>query len=358
MICCRSSSHTFSSIPITPTSPAQPAASSLSMRSSQDRLRAGRGLRYQEGGADILPHELELLCFLMLMYGLVLCSSGCPCSDSYAGHYIPAFGYKIHMENKAGSKPMPLTGLAIGDGWVDPIHMIPAYPQLMHVISATDLQQTAVVQSYCDNITALIEAEQYTAAFDIWDQMLNGDVWPYGNYFHNITGLNDYDNYMRTNAPVSFGYFSRFVTRSDIRAKIHVGDLPFNSGHECEMHLLGDFMKTLRPEIGVLMDNYKVLVYSGQLDVIIAPVLTDRFLPYVNWTGQAQLDQAPRYIWKVSPSDTEIAGYARVVNVGGNFTRVVLRGAGHIVPHDQPARAYDMMDRFIHNLPYSPKQEQ
>jgi hypothetical protein len=24
-------------------------------------------------------------------------------------------------------------------------------------------------------------------------QFLNGDVWPYGNYFHNVTGLNDYD---------------------------------------------------------------------------------------------------------------------------------------------------------------------
>ena len=36
--------------------------------------------------------------------------------------------------------------------------------------------------------------------------MLNGDVYPYPNYFHNITGSNDYDNFLRTNAPEVFGW--------------------------------------------------------------------------------------------------------------------------------------------------------
>ena len=43
-------------------------------------------------------------------------------------------------------------------------------------------------------------AGQMKQAFDVWDEMLNGDIYPYPNYFHNITGLNDYDNFINSAA--------------------------------------------------------------------------------------------------------------------------------------------------------------
>jgi hypothetical protein len=36
-------------------------------------------------------------------------------------------------------------------------------------------------------------------------------LWP---DFHNITGLNDYDNYMNTNAPADFDYYAPCVAGS------------------------------------------------------------------------------------------------------------------------------------------------
>lgn len=57
----------------------------------------------------------------------------------------------------------------------------------------------------------------------------------------------------------------------------------------------------------------QLLMYSGQLDVIVAAPLTERFLRTVNWTGAADYRTAPRYHWKVQPSDTEVAGYVRQV---------------------------------------------
>ena len=44
-------------------------------------------------------------------------------------------------------------------------------------------------------------AGQMKQAFDVWDEMLNGDIYPYPNYFHNITGLNDYDNFINSATP-------------------------------------------------------------------------------------------------------------------------------------------------------------
>lgn len=60
-------------------------------------------------------------------------------------------------------------------------------------------------------------------------------------------------------------------------------------------------------------------MYSGQLDVIVAAPLTERFLPTVNWTGAAEYKKAPRFHWKVQPTDTEVAGYVRQV---GEFYQV------------------------------------
>ena len=63
----------------------------------------------------------------------------------------------------------------------------------------------------------------------------------------------------------------------------------------------------------------QVLIYSGQLDVIVAAPLTERFLPTVNWSRAAEFRKAPRFPWKVQPNDTEVAGYVRQV---GEFFQV------------------------------------
>lgn len=53
-------------------------------------------------------------------------------------------------------------------------------------------------------------------------------------------------------------YFSQFVTLPTVRRAIHVGNLTFHDGSEVEKHLLQDVMKSIKPWLGVLMDNYRV----------------------------------------------------------------------------------------------------
>lgn len=53
-------------------------------------------------------------------------------------------------------------------------------------------------------------------------------------------------------------YFSQFVTLPKVRHAIHVGNLTFHDGSEVEKHLLQDVMKSIKPWLGVLMDNYRV----------------------------------------------------------------------------------------------------
>ncbi|XP_075883517.1 putative serine carboxypeptidase CPVL [Nelusetta ayraudi] len=264
--------------------------------------------------------------------------------ESYAGKYVPAISYYIHKSNPTAKVKINLVGMAIGDGLCDPEMMLGGYGDFMYQTGMIDEQQRDYVDQQTSLGTKLIQQKKWLEAFEVFDSLLNGDITSVPSFYQNATGCTNYYNYLMCQEPEDQGYFSQFVTLQTVRRAIHVGNLTFNDGSEVEKHLLQDVMQSIKPWLGVLMDNYRVLMYSGQLDVIVAAPLTERFLTTVNWTGAAEYKKAPRFHWKVQPGDTEVAGYVRSV---GEFYQVIIRGGGHILPYDQPARSFDMIDRFL-----------
>jgi vitellogenic carboxypeptidase-like protein len=283
--------------------------------------------------------------------------------ESYAGHYVPGLAYKIHQENAKieealkrtghsgtnGKVTIPLTSLAIGDGWIDPYVQMGAYPDMLFNIGVADLKEKAKFKEYVATSQKFIEQGNMYQAFTVWDQMINGDIFPYPNYYHNVTGSNDYDNFMDTNEAADIGYYYPFVTAANTRKAAHVGDAVYNDGSKCEMNLVNDFMVSFRDEMSVLLESYKVLIYSGQLDVIIGAALTETMLPTIPWSGQKEFTQADKKVWRVQPTDTEVAGYVQQFS---RLTYALVRGAGHLVPYDQPSRALDMIERWVGDLPF------
>lgn len=55
--------------------------------------------------------------------------------ESFAGHYIPAFASKI-VQNKTflAATKVTIKGVAIGDGWVDPINQMNFYDSLLYSV--------------------------------------------------------------------------------------------------------------------------------------------------------------------------------------------------------------------------------
>jgi vitellogenic carboxypeptidase-like protein len=90
------------------------------------------------------------------------------------------------------------------------------------------------------------------------------------------------------------------------------------------------------PELLILIANYKVMIYSGNLDIIVGAPLTEGFMSKLDFNGSVAFHAAPRVPYKEVGSQ-EVAGY---VKHAGNLTQVVVRGAGHILPHDQPERVF------------------
>jgi vitellogenic carboxypeptidase-like protein len=50
-----------------------------------------------------------------------------------------------------------------------------------------------------------------------------------------------------------------------------------------------------------------------------------------------------------------VSGYVREAKT---MTQIIIRGAGHIAPHDQPVRALDMINHMVHGTAFGPATKQ
>jgi len=269
--------------------------------------------------------------------------------ESYAGKYIPAISYKIHQANKNlddKTRKINFQGMAIGDGLCDPVSMTD-YGNFLYGVGLLDAVQKEEFKKQSEMAVDFIHNKEWIKAFEVFDNLLNGDTTGYPSLFANETGFHYYFNYLYTDEPKDMGYYPGYLEKPETRSGIHVGNLTYNSGEEVEKHLLADIMQSTKPWIEELIDaGYKVLIYNGQLDVIIAHSLTQSFVDSMTWKDKSQFDNSPRQKWYVGP---ELAGYSKSF---GNFTQVLVRNAGHMVPYDQPKWSFDMINRFTDRKPF------
>jgi serine carboxypeptidase-like clade 4 len=83
--------------------------------------------------------------------------------ESYAGHYVPAFGRAILASNSIYSKN--LKGIAIGNGWTDPIEQYAQFgPFALNagIINNKTAEEAAKMYPQCE---ALILAKNFTEAY-------------------------------------------------------------------------------------------------------------------------------------------------------------------------------------------------
>jgi vitellogenic carboxypeptidase-like protein len=265
--------------------------------------------------------------------------------ESYAGKYVPAISYKIYQEGSAAK--FNLTGLIIGDGLIDPESQS-RYAELLYQVGMLDENEALEFYAQQNQAVDLIQKKDFLGAFKIFDELLNGDLTGFPSYFTNVTGSTNYFNFLLTSSPADQDYAGEYQVSDAVRKALHVGNSTFGDGKKVEEHLTNDIMDSVKPWLQELLDHYRVLLYSGQLDVIVGAPLTAHMITTFEWSGAKAWPDAEKRIWKVDPKDEEVAGYVRNVN---QFYYVIVRNAGHMVPYDQPRAALNMVNNFISGNP-------
>lgn len=58
---------------------------------------------------------------------------------------------------------------------------------------------------------------------------------------------------------------------------------------------MNDVMQSITSWLTELLNNYRVLIYNGQLDIIVAYPLTENYLQKIYFNGANQYKTAKRY---------------------------------------------------------------
>ncbi|XP_012264672.1 venom serine carboxypeptidase [Athalia rosae] len=265
--------------------------------------------------------------------------------ESYGGKYVPAVSHAIKDFNIKADLKINLKGLAIGNGLTDPENQM-VYGDYLYQIGLLDSNGRDLFHQLEEEGRKLIQAKKFDEAFGVFDKLLNGDSGG-GTLFKNLTGFDFYFNYLHNKDSQESDWMSEWVQRVDVRRAIHVGNNSFHTEDKTvEEHLKSDIMQSLAILIADLTQHYRVILYNGQLDIIVAYPTTENYLKNLKWAGAEEYKKAVRKQWWV---DKELAGYSKTA---GNLTEVLVRNAGHMVPSDQPRWALDLILRLTRNKPF------
>lgn len=260
--------------------------------------------------------------------------------ESYAGKYVPALSYTIHEKNPTSKVKINLKGLAIGNGLTDPINQL-NYGDYLYQLGLVDFNGREKFHAYEEKGRAFINQSKYDEAFEIFNELLDGDLNSPPTLFQNLTGFNFYFNYLCTKDNNESDWMSQWIQSASARRAIHVGNYSFNvENSKVENHLKNDITRSEADKVAALLQHYKVLIYNGQLDIIVAYPLTENYLMNLQWPGAEVYKKAQRRVWKVGD---EIAGYVKHAD---NLIEILVRNAGHMVPADQPKWAFDLISRL------------
>ncbi len=259
--------------------------------------------------------------------------------ESFAGVYVPMLATNILAGNAAGEPAIRLRGIGVGDGWVDPIVQEATYGKYAYAHGLIGhSEQQEVSARYADCKQAIIDSGPVASREA--DKICN----KIEEYITEVSGgANVYD--VRIIGDYDFSTIGRYLDQPDARQALHVapGVPPWTDTSKRVAYLLELGEQNSAAEFyPPLFGEIDVLIYNGVYDMDCNFMGTDDWLAALQWPERDEFVAAPRTPWILGGD--EVAGHVRSV---GRLTQVLVAGAGHLVPMDQPARALALFEGFV-----------
>ena len=264
--------------------------------------------------------------------------------ESFAGRYNPMLAHAILKHNDSGNVCINLAGIGVGDGWVAPLIQESSYGDYAYAHGLINLpQKQKVNELFAECEIAVIDSGPVASAEA--DKICT----KIEEYIVKVSGgINVYD--VRKTGDYTFSNIGRYLDQPEVRNSLHVSPLvgSWKSTSDIVAAILErgeqDSAAHLFPE---LFEKMKVLIYNGLYDMDCNFMGTDAWLASIEWLDGDEFNATARTPWN---ADGKLLGHTRKV---GKLTQVIVDGAGHLVPMDQPGSALTMLKNFMHNLSFA-----
>lgn len=294
--------------------------------------------------------------------------------ESYAGHYNTIFTNHILKQNdklKNGDVRIRIKGAAIGNGWVDPYYQYTG-AEAAYGHGLIGMSEVAAFDEKEIQCQRELSQEKYNVGvcFDLVDEIVSQSYGKGSNY-----KISSYD-IRRVEGPgiprfppghtIVEGYLGhwplsgeegtlpdditpRAIKALHAEASVASGqrykectDPPYNALAKLDgKGVVPDIVEVLEHP-----DKVELLFFNGIQDMVCNHVGNERLLEKLPWKHTRDWNGAPRYAWS-SKADgpTKVSGYMREFK---NLKYLKILNAGHMVPLDVPAVAFEMMEKFLY----------
>jgi serine carboxypeptidase 1 len=241
--------------------------------------------------------------------------------ESYGGKMTAYFGAALAKAIEAQTIALNFKGVALGDGWVDPLGCMKSYGGYLYDLSLINADQKAELDAYAKQAALALAEGNGTLSTTIWGKQQNKiEEFTGGVNVYNVLTYADYS--------------ANLQPLMDNTIKPQLGIIPANftwgqQSSDVFAYMAGAFMMPGVAQVDFLLSKgYEVNVYSGQLDLIVDVRCTLDCIGQLTWPGLSS--------WKAaSRSAVNINGVPNAYRQSfGNFTFWEIMRAGHMVPLD------------------------
>lgn len=253
--------------------------------------------------------------------------------ESYGGHYTYSVGsYIVHNPHPS----LNLARIGCGDGLTVPVNQMSQYADFAHAYGLIDGEQKKIVEELQDDLVSYIKGEKWSLAKESMGLILE--------YILTASGVpNEYNVSSYSSSTADIVATMKLFEKPEIRNALHAGDNEFRGCSVIDQFALwNDFFKTSESAVVDLLERgYPILVYSGNLDLVIPWLSQDSWTSKLIWSGQDKFNDAER---EVVECEGEVAFSWKQA---GNLAISTVWNSGHMVPADQPMHAKCLLDRFM-----------
>ncbi|CAM6114669.1 unnamed protein product [Calypogeia fissa] len=311
---------------------------------------AGTGFSVEESSNDI-PRDSETVAQQLLhaVHHFVTDNGGFRsrplflAGESYAGKYLPALAYYIlNQPNGNGGHKLAsqLAGIMIGNGFTDPRTQVQCHADVAMSFGLLDKRQAGRVRRIAQEVVALVDRKEWVKSYERRTDLCN--------FIEKTSGVATLLDIRRStkyhHAQDGREFLAEFLNSPGIKTALNVDSATdwVSCNRKVRSCMIQDTMKSAKWMVeAILRTGFPVLLYQGMYDVKDGPASSEAWMRSLDWQGSSMFWKGERTCWKVNG---ELAGYWRQ---GLNLTHVVVAGAGHQVPADQPLFSQVMIETWI-----------
>lgn len=258
--------------------------------------------------------------------------------ESYAGKYIPEVALLIQQKNAAHQSNIPLTGIILGDAWVNPLLQQSQDANYAYSHGLIGLTEKKQVEGLYKNCARAINESAVTSKYANRVCGKIGDFIRAKSHLdlHNIGIIKDYTS-------AEYARVEKYLNLPEVKNSLHVtSDARFNlfSNHVASALEVGEQSSSSTTVLQLLNHGLKVLVFNGLNDATDSNFMgAELWLTAINF-GKFNQEHAQIE----NNSSGIVMGYSKSYK---NLTFIKLLNAGHMAPEDQPQNTLNMLESFI-----------